>query len=145
MFYGEYEHNLDEKGRVVLPAKFRQIAKKRTIRKFFLTRGMEKCLFLFSEGEWKQQESKFKSLSIMQKDARSFNRIYFSGACEILPDVQGRFLIPPYLKSYAYIKRELVIIGVSNRIEIWAKSKWEDFCRMQFNNFEQIAEKLIQE
>ena len=145
MFYGEYEHNLDEKGRVVLPAKFRQLAKKKTIKKFYLTRGMEKCLFLFPENEWRGQEDKFKALSIMKKDARSFNRIYFSGATEVMPDSQGRFLIPSYLKNYSEIKRELVVIGVSSRIEVWAKSKWDEFCETQLKNFEDIAEKLIEE
>ncbi len=145
MFYGEYEHNLDEKGRVVLPAKFRQLAKRKTIKKFYLTRGMERCLFLFSESEWKGQENKFKALSIMKKDARSFNRIYFSGATEIVPDSQGRFSIPSYLKNYSEIKRELVVIGVSSRIEIWAKPNWDEFCKTQLKNFEDIAEKLIEE
>jgi MraZ protein len=145
MFYGEYEHNLDEKGRVVLPAKFRQLAKRKTIKKFYLTRGMERCLFLFSEGEWRGQEDKFKSLSIMKKDARSFNRIYFSGATEIVPDSQGRFLIPSYLKNYSEITRELVIIGVSSRIEIWSKPNWDEFCKTQLKSFEDIAEKLIEE
>ncbi len=145
MFYGEYSHTLDDKGRAVLPAKFRQIAKEKKIKKFYLTRGMEKCLFLFPEEEWKNQEEKFKSLSIMKKDARSFNRLYFSGATEIIPDSQGRFLIPTYLKEYADITKEVVFIGVSNRIELWSKTNWEEFTSQHLQNFEQIAEKLIEE
>ena len=145
MFYGEYTHTLDEKGRTVLPAKFRQLAKQQIIKKFYLTRGMEKCLFLFAEKEWKQQEERFKELSIMKKDARSFNRIYFSGATEIVTDSQGRFLIPSYLKDYAGIRKEIVIIGVSSRIEIWNKNKWDEFCKTHLADFEEIAEKLIEE
>ncbi|MDP8234684.1 MAG: division/cell wall cluster transcriptional repressor MraZ [Candidatus Saelkia tenebricola] len=145
MFYGEYLHNLDEKGRIVLPAKFRQLAKSKIIKKFYLTRGMEKCLFLFSEQEWKGQEERFKALSIMKKDARSFNRIYFSGATEIMPDSQGRFLIPSYLKDYADIRKEIVVIGVSSRIEVWSRDRWNEFCKTQLKNFEEIAEKLIEE
>lgn len=145
MFYGEYSHTLDEKGRTVLPAKFRQVAKYQKIKKFYLTRGMEKCLFLFPEKEWKIQEGKFKSLSIMKKDARSFNRIYFSGAITIRVDSQGRFLIPLHLKEYAGIKKNIVLIGVANRIEIWSKNKWQVFCKTNLENFEEIAEKLIEE
>lgn len=145
MFYGEYAHTLDEKGRTVLPAKFRQVAKAKKIQKFYLTRGMERCLFMFSEEEWKGQEEKFRSLSIMKKDARSFNRIYFSGACEVLLDVQGRFIIPSYLKEYAGIKKEIVFIGVSNRIELWSRESWDKFTATHLKDFEEIAEKLIQE
>ena len=144
MFYGEYTHNLDGKGRAVLPAKFRTIARNKKIKKFYLTRGMEKCLFLFSDTEWMKQEEKFKALSIMKKDARSFNRIYFSGATEVRPDSQGRFLMPIYLKNYAGIKREIIIIGVSNRIEIWSRNIWEEFCESSLEHFEDIAEKLIE-
>jgi MraZ protein len=145
MFYGEYSHTLDEKGRAILPAKFRGIAKEQKIKKFYLTRGMERCLFLFPEEEWKSQEEKFKSLPILQKDVRSFNRIYFSGATEVSPDAQGRFIIPNYLKEFAGIKREIVFIGVSNRIEIWSKENWDKFCKEHLKDFEEIAEKLIEE
>ncbi len=145
MFYGEYTHTLDNKGRAVLPAKLRQTASVKKIKKFYLTRGMERCLFLFSYEEWKGQEEKFRALSIMKKAARSFNRIYFSGASEIIPDSQGRFLIPQYLKEYANIQKEVVIIGVSSRIEIWSKKKWDEFSQTQLAGFEEIAEKLIEE
>ena len=144
MFYGEYEHSLDKKGRVILPSKFREASKENYIEKFFVTRGLDGCLFMFAENEWNTQESKFKSLSFTKSEARRFNRIYFSGACEAVPDKQGRMLIPKYLKEFAGIKKDIVIIGVSNRIEIWAKEKWEDFYRGSKDKFEEIAEGLIE-
>src|SRR3989338_9487982 len=98
MFYGEYEHSIDRKGRLILPAKFREVAKANFIEKFFVTRGLDKCLFMFAEEEWKTQEQKFKSLSFTKKETRKFNRVYFSGAVDITIDGQGRFLVPPYLK-----------------------------------------------
>src|SRR3989338_7750538 len=125
MFYGEYEHTIDRKGRLILPAKFREVAKTNFIEKFYLTRGLDKCLFMFSEEEWKTQEQKFKSLPFTKQESRRFNRVYFSGALEIIVDNQGRFIIPQYLKDFAGIKIEVVIIGVSSRIEIWSKNVWQ--------------------
>jgi len=143
MFYGEYEHSIDRKGRLILPAKFREVGKANFIEKFFVTRGLDKCLFMFAEEEWKTQEQKFKSLSFTKKETRKFNRVYFSGAIEVVVDNQGRFLIPQYLKDFAGIKRDVVIIGVSNRIEIWSKDIWQDFYTQSKDAFEDIAEKLI--
>ena len=124
MFYGEYEHTLDKKGRLILPAKVRETAKSHYIEKFYITRGLDTCLFLFSEDEWKTQESRFKSLSFTKKEARRFNRLFFSGAVEVIPDGQGRILIPKYLKDYASIKKDVVITGVSNRLLIDATRNW---------------------
>ena len=143
MFYGEYFHTLDRKGRLILPSKFREAAKANFIEKFYLTRGLDKCLFMFGEEEWKLQEQKFKTASFTKQEARRFNRIYFSGAVEIIPDKQGRIIIPEYLKDFAEIKREVIIIGVSNRIEVWSKNLWEDFYKSSKESFEEIAEKLI--
>ena len=143
MFYGEYEHSIDRKGRLILPAKFREVAKANFIEKFFVTRGLDKCLFMFAEEEWKTQEQKFKSLSFTKKETRKFNRVYFSGAVDIAIDSQGRFLVPSYLKDFAGIKRDVVIIGVSNRIEIWSKDIWQEFYAQSRDSFEDIAEKLI--
>lgn len=144
MFYGEHSHTVDRKGRIILPSKFREIAKQNFIEKFFITRGLDKCLFMFSEDEWRSQEMKFKSLSFTKKEARQFNRLYFSGAVEIIPDKQGRILIPQYLKDFAGIKRELVIVGVSNRIEIWSKENWIEFYKDSYQTFEETAEKLLE-
>jgi MraZ protein len=144
MFYGEYSHGVDGKGRLILPAKFRQVAKMKKIKKFYITRGMEECLFLFPENEWKKQEEKFRALPITKFDARSFNRIYFSGATEVVPDLQGRILLPPYLREYAKLKKDVVIIGVSTRIEIWSKQEWAKFYKKSLENFGDIAEKLLE-
>ena len=143
MFYGEYLHSIDRKGRIILPAKFRESAKAHFIEKFFVTRGLEKCLFMFSEEEWRSQESKFKAISFTKQQARTFNRLYFSGAVEVSPDKQGRILLPQYLKDFAQIKRDVMIVGVSNRIEIWAKDKWQEFYGSSRQSFEEIAEKLM--
>jgi len=143
MFYGEYSHSIDRKGRLILPSKFREIAKANFIEKFFVTRGLDKCLFMFSEEEWHSQEQKFKSISFTKQQARTFNRIYFSGAQEVIPDKQGRILLPQYLKDFAQIKRDVLIVGVSNRIEIWSKDLWGKFYSDSRQSFEEIAEKLM--
>lgn len=143
MFYGEYYHQIDRKGRLVLPSKIREVAKNNFVDKFFVTRGLDKCLFMFGEDEWRAQEQKFKSISFTKSEARKFNRLYFSGAVEIIFDKQGRILIPQYLKDFANIKRDVVIIGVSNRIEIWSKDIWIDFYNSSSADFEETSEKLI--
>jgi len=144
MFYGEYAHSIDNKGRLILPSKLRETAKSNFVEKFYITRGLDKCLFMFSEEEWKAAEQKFKSMSFTKQDSRKFNRLYFSGAVEIIPDKQGRILLPPYLKDFAQIKRDVVIIGVSSRIEVWAKDQWQEFYRSNLESFEDTAEKLIE-
>ena len=143
MFYGEYTHSIDRKGRLILPARFRDISKENGIEKFLVTRGLDKCLFMFSEEEWKTQEQKFKNMSFTKQESRSFNRMFFSGAVEAAPDKQGRFIIPQYLKDFAGIKRDTVIIGVSNRIEIWDTHTWIEFYKNSSGAFEQTAEKIL--
>ena len=144
MFYGEYEHAIDRKGRVIVPAKFRDVFKEQQVERLFLTRGLDSCLFLFTEEEWRLQESKLKSLSFTKAEARRFNRLYFSGAAEVELDRQGRLLLPKPLKDFAEIKRDLVIVGVANRIELWAKEKWEAFLQSARPTFEEIAERLME-
>ena len=143
MFYGENLHTIDRKGRLILPAKFRESARNNFIDKFFITRGLDGCLFMFSEEEWHTQEQRFKNLSITKQQARIFNRLYFSGAVEVIVDKQGRVLIPQFLKDFAGIKRDVMIVGVSNRIEIWAKEKWQEFYGNNQPVFEEIAEQLM--
>lgn len=145
MFYGEYQHSIDRKGRLILPAKFREVAKANFIEKFYVTRGLDKCLFMFSEEEWRSQENKLKGLSFTKQQARTFNRLYFSGASEVAPDRQGRIIIPQYLKDFAGIKREVVIVGISNRVEVWAKAGWESFYASSSATFEDIAQNLLEE
>jgi len=144
MFYGEYFHSIDRKGRLILPAKFRDAAKANFVEKFFITRGLDKCLFMFSEEEWRTQEAKFKAMPFTKQEARTFNRLYFSGAIEVIPDKQGRIIIPQYLKDFAEIKKDVVVVGVSNRVEVWAQDKWEAFYGNSRASFEEIAEKLIE-
>ena len=143
MFYGEYEHALDNKGRVIIPAKFREIFKENYVEKFYITRGLDQCLFVFTEESWKAQEKKFRDMPFTKSESRQFNRLFFSGACDVVCDKQGRILIPDYLKSYGEIKQDVIIIGVSDRIEIWAKEKWNSFFESHKGSFEDLAEKLI--
>jgi MraZ protein len=143
MFYGEYLHSIDRKGRLILPSRFREVAKSNFIERFFVTRGLDKCLFMFSEEEWRVQEQKFRTPSFAKLQVRTFNRLFFSGAVDVVPDKQGRILIPQYLKDFAEIKRDVVIVGVSNRIEIWSKDIWSDFYKNSRPTFEEIAEKLM--
>lgn len=143
MFYGEFKHSIDRKGRLILPAKFRDTAKANFVERFFLTRGLDKCLFMFAEEEWRAQEQRFKALTFTKQQSRTFNRLYFSGAVDIIPDKQGRILIPQYLKDFAEIKKDVVIVGVSNRIEIWSLNLWQEFYNNSQKNFEEIAERLM--
>ena len=145
MFYGEFKHTLDRKQRIIIPAKFRDALKEHYVERFFITRGLDKCLFMFAEDEWKVQEQKFKSMSFTKAESRKFNRLYFSGASEMVPDKQGRILVPGYLRDYADIRKEVYIIGVSNRIEIWSEKLWEEYYSKSKDTFEEVAEKLISE
>lgn len=144
MFYGEFAHSIDNKGRVILPSRLREAAKSHFVEKFYITRGLDKCLFMFGEEEWRTQEQKFKSMSFTKLDARKFNRLFFSGAVEMVPDKQGRILIPGYLKDYAEIKKDIVIIGVASRIEIWSQGLWNEFYKTNLESFEDTSEKLIE-
>ncbi len=142
MFYGEHEHSIDRKGRLIIPSKFREVFKENYVERFFVTRGLDTCLFVFTEEEWRKQEARFKALPFTSSEARQFNRLYFSGACEVTCDKQGRVLIPDYLKDFAQIKRDVMIVGVSNRMEIWAKEGWQQYFANTKDSFEKIAEKL---
>lgn len=143
MFYGEYEHTLDKKGRLIIPSRFRDVLKEHGIEKLYITRGLDKCLFVFAEDEWRLQEQKFRSLSFTKQEARRFNRLYFSGAIEVVADRQHRILIPQYLKDFAGIQRHIVIVGVSSRIEIWSRERWREFTASAPESFEELAEKLL--
>ena len=143
MFYGEHEHSVDRKGRLIIPAKFREVFKEHYVERFFVTRGLDTCLFVFPEDEWRKQEARFKALSFTSSEARKFNRLYFSGACEVTCDRQGRILVPEYLKEFAQIRRDVVIVGVSNRIEIWSRENWSQFFQGTKDSFEKIAENIF--
>ncbi|MCM8819972.1 MAG: division/cell wall cluster transcriptional repressor MraZ [Candidatus Omnitrophica bacterium] len=143
MWYGEYTHTLDDKDRFVLPAKFREKIKDLKLKKFFLTKGLERCLFLFSCDVWEKIEEKLKSLPFTKKESRFFDRFYFGSAQEIEIDRQGRISIPVYLKEFAKIKKNIIIVGIADRIEIWAKEEWDNFCKTNQEKFEEIAENLF--
>ena len=145
MFYGEHDHTIDRKGRLIIPSRFREVMKEHFVERFVVTRGLDRCLFLFPEDEWRTQENRFRSLSFTKQEARRFNRFYFSGAVELTCDRQGRVLLPPYLKDFAGIKREVVLVGVSNRIEIWDKEEWKKFYGEFKESYEEIAERLLPE
>jgi len=137
MLIGEYAHNIDTKGRVIVPAKFRTELGER----FILTKGFDGCLYGYSLEEWKNIEEKIKTLPLITgKDARNFTRFFFSSAIECELDSQGRILVSQGLRTYAELEKEIVIIGVSSRIEIWAKSKWESYNEEQ--DSDDIAEKM---
>lgn len=143
MFYGEHEHTIDKKGRIIIPSRFRDLLKEYDISKIYVTRGLDKCLFLFTEDEWKAHESKFKAIPFTKSEARKFLRIYFAGASQVECDAQGRILLPKYLKDYAEIKRDIMIVGVSNRIEIWSKEVWQEYYKASKGSYEDIAERLM--
>lgn len=143
MFYGEYDHSLDPKGRLIIPSKFRDVFKEYRIESFVLTRGLDRCLFVFTSDIWHEQEAKFKQMPFTRGESRQFNRLYFSGACEATCDKQGRILIPSYLKEYAHIKDHVMIVGVSDRFEIWSYERWQSYFTDSLDSFESVAEKLI--
>ncbi|KKB73849.1 MULTISPECIES: division/cell wall cluster transcriptional repressor MraZ [Bacillus] len=139
MFMGEYQHTIDAKGRMIVPAKFREGLGEQ----FVLTRGLDQCLFGYPMSEWKLIEEKLKALPLTKKDARAFTRFFFSGATECELDKQGRINIASPLLSYAKLEKECVVIGVSNRIELWSREIWEQYVEEQEDSFAEIAENMI--
>ena len=136
MLIGEYEHSLDAKGRLIMPAKLRTDIGE----KFIITKGLDGCLFVFSQNEWSNFESKLKELPLTNKNARDFVRFFLSGATECEIDKQGRFLLVNTLREYAEITKEVIIIGVGTRLEIWDKEK----CK-KYNSNENISADTIAE
>jgi len=139
MYMGEFHHNIDEKGRMIIPVRLRNELGD----KFIITRGLEKCLYVYSLEEWEQIVSKLKTLPFTKKDARTFIRSFFSGATECEFDKQGRINITSPLVSYADLKRECVVIGANDRIEIWSEDGWNDFLNLSADKIEDIAENLF--
>ncbi|NLP14019.1 MAG: division/cell wall cluster transcriptional repressor MraZ [Clostridium sp.] len=138
MFYGEYQHSVDTKGRVIIPSKFRDGLGE----KFILTKGLDNCLFAYSSEEWTNLETKLRSLPFTDKDVRAFVRFFFAGATECELDKQGRILIPQNLREYASLEKDVYIIGVSTRVEVWDKGKWENYSGDENMSAESIAEKM---
>lgn len=139
MLMGEYHHNIDTKNRLIIPSKFREEIGDRLI----VTRGLDGCLFVYSLDKWSDMARKLDTLSFTKKDARNFTRFFLSGAtmCEV--DGQGRIVIPPSLISYANISKECTIIGVNDRLEIWATSKFEFIMSDNLEEIEKSCENLF--
>lgn len=140
MLLGEYQNTVDNKGRIIIPSRFREELGHR----FILTKGLDHCLIIYSMEEWKRFEDKLKSLPIASKEARSFVRYFFSGAVECEADKQGRMNIPPHLREYARIEKDLVTIGVSDRVEIWSRQEWEAYQDSEAMGNDDIADKMAQ-
>jgi MraZ protein len=139
MFLGEYTHTLDSKGRLTLPAKFRDELATGVV----VTRGLDGCLFVFTNEDWKRFTNILsEKLPFTQKSARDFARFFFSGAADIIPDRQGRILLPPFLREYANLDSEVVIIGSNTRLELWNPEGWQKALLDVKTNAEQIAEQF---
>ncbi|ACB84878.1 division/cell wall cluster transcriptional repressor MraZ [Natranaerobius thermophilus] len=139
MFMGEFRHSLDSKGRVIVPAKFR----KGLGDNFVATRGLDNCIFVYPMNEWKVLEEKIRQLPLTKSDARAFSRFFLSGASECELDKQGRISLPSNLRDYAALQKDVVIIGVSNRVEIWSQEKWDNYQQQAESSFENIAEEIV--
>lgn len=139
MFMGEHQHSIDGKGRVIIPARFREELGE----KFIVTRGLDSCLFVYPQEEWDKLEKKLKGLSFTKADARAFTRFLFSGAVECETDKQGRSLIPQSLREHASLDKEVIVIGVSTRVEIWSREVWEKYKEEANLSFEEISEKIV--
>ena len=140
MFLGEYKHNLDSKGRMAIPAKFRLKIEGGAI----ITRGLDKCLFLFPKKEWEVLAQKIINLPLAQSDSRAFSRLMLSGASDVEFDSQGRILVPDNLRSYAGITKKEAVIGLYERIEIWDEGTWTKYKNKTESASDEIAEKLGQ-
>ena len=138
MFYGEYQHTVDPKGRAIVPSKFREGLGDKLI----ITKGLDCCLFAYSLEEWTSLENKLKTLPFTDKDVRAFIRFFFSGAAECELDKQGRILIPQNLREYAALEKDISIIGVSSRVEIWDKTNWQKYNSDDNISADKIAEKM---
>ena len=141
MFIGEYHHTIDEKGRVIIPVKFRE----ELGNNFIVTRGIENCLFVYPLENWAKITNKLNSLPFTQKDARTFNRFFLSGATEVELDRQGRINLPTPLIQHANLLKDCVIIGTGDRMEIWSQESWENFFNSTKDSMSDIAENLFTE
>ncbi len=140
MLIGEYHHNIDEKGRLIIPSKFREDIGN----SFVVTRGLDGCLFVYAMGEWEKIISKLKTLPFTKKDARTFNRFFMSGATVCEFDKQGRINIPSSLTAYAGLQKECTIIGVNDRLEIWATDKFDSLIEENLDRVSDVAENLFE-
>ena len=140
MLMGEYHHNLDEKLRLIIPSKLRMELGEEVV----ITRGLENCLFIYSKTEWTKVVSKLKTLPFTKKDARNFNRMFLSGAIFSSFDKQGRIKLSVPLVKYAFLEKECVVIGVNDRLEVWAKEKWDSFLEKSKEEYSDLADNLFE-
>lgn len=138
MFIGEYNHNLDDKGRLAIPAKFRAILKDGAV----VTKGLDNCLFLYTKEQWEKMAEKFAALPISQANARAFARHMLAGAMDVDFDNQGRITLPEYLRQFATLKKKVIIAGLYNHLEIWEEEAWKRYKSEAERNSNQIAEDL---
>ena len=140
MLMGEFHHNIDDKARLVVPSKFRYELGET----FVITRGLENCLFVYSLNDWNKIVDKLKTLPFTKKDARTFLRFFLSGATECSFDKQGRIQVPQPLASYAQLKKECVIIGVNDRLEVWSEELYDNFFNENEPKMSEMAESLFE-
>ncbi len=138
MFIGEFQHNLDVKGRMAIPVKFRQKLTGGAI----ITRGLDHCLFVFTNNDWEVLAQKLIALPLSQANSRAFVRLMLAGASDVELDKQGRILIPDYLREYASFKKQVIVAGLYNRIEIWDNEIWKQYKSKTESASDEIAEKL---
>ncbi|MBU2229473.1 division/cell wall cluster transcriptional repressor MraZ [Patescibacteria group bacterium] len=138
MFIGEYQHAVDDKGRLAIPIKFRNDLAKGAV----VTRGLDNCLFLYSKEEWEKMAEKLAKLPVSKSNSRAFSRLMFAGAMDVEIDKQGRVVIPDYLRKFATISKKVVVAGLYNRIEIWNEENWEKYKQGTEKSAVDIAEKL---
>lgn len=140
MFIGEYTYSLDTKRRLGIPAKLRKSLGNKAV----ITRGLDNCLFLFSVNEWEKLAKRLSELPFQKADARGFSRFMLAGATEVAIDSLGRILVPDYLKKYAGLKKQTIIAGISNRVEIWDEAKWKSYTQKSEKGMEDMAERLTE-
>ncbi len=138
MFIGEYSHNLDDKGRVAIPKKFQKELSSGAV----VTRGLDQCLFLYTRTEWDKLAQKLATLPFAQANTRAFSRLMLAGAMDLEIDKQGRIVVPEYLRTFAGIKKNVVIAGLYNRLEIWNADVWKDYTKRTEAESTAIAEQM---
>jgi MraZ protein len=140
MFIGEYSHNLDDKGRLAVPIKFRRDLAKGAV----VTRGLDNCLFLYTKNEWGKLAEKLAALPFSQANSRAFARLMLAGAMDVELDKQGRMILPEYLRNFAGIKKATIIAGLYNRLELWDEAKWQSYKSSTEKESNEIAERMAE-
>ena len=138
MFMGEYNHTIDAKGRLIVPAKFREILGDN----FIVTKGLDGCLFVYPNDEWIRFEEKLKSLPLTNKNASQFTRFFLAGAAACEVDKQGRILLPQVLREFASLEKDVVLVGVASRIEIWSRERWDESMNTYDGDMDEVAENM---